>query len=308
MNYFSLSEFLKIWNQFPTQFEFNEYYLRFLAYHHLSNRFKNFMLDCDCERKKDRNWYVDTTRDPIIADDVIGKQRISFIQPTTTFSLSLSRSGLYRCNTINIWDYINKLNRECARFYNFLYCPSNDNCVLRPSYKMYSLDVWDFYLSETLETGCPYDLDIATAEHDEHLNDAELRQRSKCISAVYDDISLCLPNFFNEIVSEMSNTLSYTNGDLWKTYWDKIDKPEREKAQVRDRSFSSQQTSKIDCFSVCPFKMKPTNACIFHRIICKLNVRYRRRFLHHELRRSMVRIRTNLFNFLLHRFVMLAMN
>ena len=173
---------------------------------------------------------------------------------------------------------------------------------------MYSLDVWDFYLSETLETGCPYDLDIATAEHDEHLNDAELRQRSKCISAVYDDISLCLPNFFNEIVSEMSNTLSYTNGDLWKTYWDKIDKPEREKAQVRDRSFSSQQTSKIDCFSVCPFKMKPTNACIFHRIICKLNVRYRRRFLHHELRRSMVRIRTNLFNFLLHRFVMLAMN
>ncbi len=109
--------------------------------------------------------------------------------------------GLYRCNTINIWDYITKVNRECARFYNFLYSPSNDSCVLRPSYKMYSLDIWDFYLSETLETGCPYDLDIALAEHDEHLNDAELRQRSKCISAVYDDISLCLPDFFNEIVS-----------------------------------------------------------------------------------------------------------
>jgi hypothetical protein len=66
---------------------------------------------------------------------------------------------------------------------------------------MYSLDVWDFYLSETLETGCPYDLDIALAEHDEHMNDAALRQRSKCISAVYDDISICLPDFFNEIVS-----------------------------------------------------------------------------------------------------------
>jgi hypothetical protein len=66
---------------------------------------------------------------------------------------------------------------------------------------MYSLDIWDFYLSETLETGCPYDLDIALAEHDEHLNDAELKQRSKCISAVYDDISICLPDFFNEIVS-----------------------------------------------------------------------------------------------------------
>jgi hypothetical protein len=31
----------------------------------------------------------------------------------------------------------------------------------------------------------------------------------------------------------MSNTLSYTNGESWKTYWDKIEKPEREKAKVR---------------------------------------------------------------------------
>jgi hypothetical protein len=66
---------------------------------------------------------------------------------------------------------------------------------------MCSLDIWDFYLSETLETGCPYDLDIALAEHGEHLNDAELRQRNKCISAIYDDISLCLPDFFNGIVT-----------------------------------------------------------------------------------------------------------
>ncbi|CAF1324822.1 unnamed protein product [Rotaria sordida] len=199
----------QIWNQYPSEFEFNQYYLRFLAYHHLSNRFKNFMLDCDCERKKDRNWYVDTTRDSL-TDDI---------------------TGLYRCNTINIWDYITKVNRESARFYNFLYSSSNDCCVLRPSYKMYSLDIWDFYLSETLETGCPYDLDIALAEHDEHLNDAELKQRTKCISAIYDDISICLPDFFNDIVSEMSNTLQYTNTESWKVYWDKIEKPEREKVQ-----------------------------------------------------------------------------
>ena len=65
---------------------------------------------------------------------------------------------------------------------------------------MYSLDIWDFYLSETLETGCPYDLDIALAEYEEHLNDAELKQRSKCLSTIYDDISNCLPDFFNDIV------------------------------------------------------------------------------------------------------------
>ncbi|CAF3957600.1 unnamed protein product, partial [Rotaria sp. Silwood1] len=140
------------------EFELKQYYLRFLVYHHSSNRFKNFILDCDCERKKDRNWYVDTTHDSLTSD---------------------------------ITDYITKLNRESAGFYNFLYSSSNDICVLRPLYKKFALDIWDFYLSD-----CPYNLDIALVKHEEHLNDAELKQRAKCIPAIYDDISISLPDFF----------------------------------------------------------------------------------------------------------------
>jgi hypothetical protein len=36
----------------------------------------------------------------------------------------------------------------------------------------------------------------------------------------------------------MSNTLSHTNGKSWKTYWDKIEKPEREKVQMSDSQLS----------------------------------------------------------------------
>lgn len=42
----------QIHRQFPLSFEFNQYYIKFIAYHYVSCRFRTFLLDCEAERSE----------------------------------------------------------------------------------------------------------------------------------------------------------------------------------------------------------------------------------------------------------------
>lgn len=65
---FILFSFQQIHHQFPLSFEFNQFFLRFIAYHYVSNRFRTFMMDNEYERVE-AGWLMDDRRSSKINHD-----------------------------------------------------------------------------------------------------------------------------------------------------------------------------------------------------------------------------------------------
>ena len=102
-------------SQFPLSFEFNQYYLKFLAYHYVSNRFRTFMLDNEFERME-AGWLLEDKK-PLRLDDYEDEAGFS------PKHLQQNAMGT------PIWDYIDKHHRKSPLFYNFMYSPIDQETV-----------------------------------------------------------------------------------------------------------------------------------------------------------------------------------
>uniref|UniRef100_A0A8B9LKB6 SET binding factor 1 n=1 Tax=Astyanax mexicanus TaxID=7994 RepID=A0A8B9LKB6_ASTMX len=164
--------------QFPMEFEFSQYYLKFLAYHYVSNRFRTFLLDSDYERIELGVLYEEK-----------GDRRIPQV-----------------CKSV--WDYIDRLHKKTPIFYNYMFSPEEEE-VLKPYSFVSNLKVWDFYTEETLSEGPSFDWELVRgrpegpteeAAADRPETGAAPKSQRRAVWPCYDSLSKVLPDAITKLL------------------------------------------------------------------------------------------------------------
>ncbi|XP_017694369.1 PREDICTED: myotubularin-related protein 5 [Lepidothrix coronata] len=193
--------------QFPMEFEFSQYYLKFLSYHYISNRFRTFLLDSDYERIE--------------------------------LGLLYEEKGERKSQQVHksIWDYIDRINRKTPVFFNYMFAPE-DGEVLRPYSNISNLKVWDYYTEETLSEGPSYDWEL-TQGQPEHVEEPDRQDtgapqsKRRIIWPCYDNRSRVEPDAISRLLQELHNLKTELGHvqERWKETWDGVKASQRTEAR-----------------------------------------------------------------------------
>uniref|UniRef100_A0A3B4V1C2 SET binding factor 1 n=1 Tax=Seriola dumerili TaxID=41447 RepID=A0A3B4V1C2_SERDU len=206
--------------QFPMEFEFSQYYLKFLAYHYVSNRFRTFLLDSDYER----------------------------IELGVLYEEKGERKSPQVCKSV--WDYIDRLNKKTPVFYNYMFSPEDDE-VLRPYTFISNLKVWDFYMEETLSEGASYDWETrgrqerVAEEMAEKPDTSGPKSQRRIVWPCYDSLSKVVPDAITKLLQDLQSLeaeLGQTS-EKWKDTWDKIKTAQRTETKLESKVRRHQRRS-----------------------------------------------------------------
>ncbi|KAF0883201.1 MTMR5 protein, partial [Crocuta crocuta] len=200
--------------QFPMEFEFSPFYLKFLGYHHASRRFRTFLLDSDYER----------------------------IELGLLYEEKGERRGQQVCRSV--WEYVDRLSKRTPVFYNYMYAPE-DTEVLRPYSNVSNLKVWDFYTEETLAEGPPYDWELAQGPpeppEEERPDGGAPQSRRRVVWPCYDSRPRAQPDAISRLLEELQRLETELGRppERWKDTWDRAKAAQRLEGRPEGRGTPS---------------------------------------------------------------------